>query len=109
MGSNIALIMVSIMIVFVIFVVILIKIAMKREKEIYDNGIEVESLVSKVERYLDSDGDTRYRCYVKYRGDDCLEHEGLLNVRTNLPIGRKVQIKYLPNKYDTVVFVSQEL
>ena len=52
---------------------------------------------------------TIYRCYVKYFGDDNLEHEATLNANLNAPIGRKIRIKYMPGKYDYVVFVSQEL
>lgn len=98
-----------IIIVFLTIVITAIKIAIKKEKNIYTNGIEVDSVVVKCEHYFDRDHDSRYRCYVKYVGNDGSDHEGLLNVRTTLPIGRKVRVKYLPEKYDEVVFVSQEI
>lgn len=96
-------------IVFLTIVITAIKIASKKETEIYTNGIEVDSIVVKCEQYYDRDHDSRHRCYVTYVGNDNMEHEGLLNVRTTLPIGRKVRVKYVPGKYDTVVFVSQEI
>ena len=98
-----------IIIVFLAIVITAIKIASKREKDIYDSGIEVDSVVANCEQYFDRDHDSRHRCYVRYVGNDRVEHEGLLNVRTTLPIGRKVRVKYLPGKYDEVVFVSQEI
>ncbi len=102
--------MTTIIIISVLTIVITaIKIASKKEQNIYNIGIEVDSVVAKCEHYFDRDHDSRYRCYVKYIGNDNIEHEGLLNVRTNLPIGRKVRVKYLPEKYEEVVFVSQEI
>ena len=92
----------------IVFAAIVI-VAIKKEKAVYANGIEAESVVVKVDHYFNSDHKSRYRCYVRYVGDDFKEHEGLLNVRTDLPLGRKVIIKYLPGKYDSVVFVSQEI
>ena len=97
-----------IIIAFVAVVVTAVKMASKREKEIYSNGIEVNSVVSRNEHYF-VDHHSRYRCYVSYQGDDGSTHEGLLNLRSNLPVGRKVQIKYIPGKYDEVLFVSQEI
>lgn len=98
-----------IIIVFLTIVITAIKIAIKKEKNIYMNGIEVDSEVVKCEHYFDGNHDSRYRCYVKYVGNDGLDYEGLLNVQTTLPIGRKVRVKYLPEKYNEVVFVSQEI
>lgn len=95
-------------IVAIMFIFIIV-IAIKKEKQIYQNGIETNGVVDKVEQYYDRNHNSRYRCYIKYIGDDNLEHLGLLNVRTNLPYGRKVKIKYVSGKYNEVVFVSQEI
>lgn len=108
MNSTIFIIFAVFIIVFISIIVIAINVALKKEKQIYQEGIEVDSVVNKVEHYY-YDHDLRYRCYVKYIGDDNLEHNALLNVRSNLPIGRKVRIKFLPGKYDEAVFVSQEI
>lgn len=82
----------------------------KTWKKIYNEGIEANSVVSKIERNYDTNNHRYYYlAYVKYIGDDNIEHEALLNVKTNFPYGRKIKIKYLPPKYDYVVFVSQEL
>lgn len=94
---------------FAVFFIAIVAIAVKKEKNIYANGIETDSVVVRVEHYFNRDHDSRYRCYVRYIGDDFLDHEGLLNVRTDLPVGRKVRIKYLSGKYDSVVFISQEI
>lgn len=75
-----------------------------------NEGIEIDSIVCRVEEKWDIDSHKRYyNAYVKYIGDDNLEHEALLNVRNNFPYGRKVKIKYLPTKYDYAIFLSQEL
>ncbi len=102
---------ISFMIAFLVLAGILIRIAYKKEKGIYENGIEVDSVVSRVDYRLNGNrGSGRYYyCYVTFTGNDGLEHEALLNVASNLPIGRKVRIKYLPPKYDQAVFISQEL
>lgn len=107
--TTIILVSILIIIVFLAIVITAIKIATKKEQNIYNIGIEVDSVVSKCEHYFNRDHDSRYRCYVEYIGNDNLEHEGLLNLRTNLPIGRKVRVKYLPGKYEEVVFVSQDI
>ena len=107
--TTIIIVSILIIVIFLTIVTTAVKIASKKEQNIYTTGIEVESVVAKCEHYFDRDHDSRYRCYVKYVGNDNLEHEGLLNVRTNLPIGRTVRVKYLPGKYEEVVFVSQEI
>jgi hypothetical protein len=96
---------------FLILTGILIKYAIKKEKQIYEEGIETDSVVSRTESRMKSHhGSGRiYHCYVTFIGNDGKEHEALLNLRSDLPIGREVRIKYLPNKYDEAVFISQEL
>ena len=93
---------------FMILVGILIGSAVKKERKIHENGIEVDSVVVRNESRL-RDGSRRYTSFVKFMGDDGTEHECSLNYSGHMPIGRKVRIKYLPGKYDYVVFVSQEL
>lgn len=95
-------------IVFFALAFTLIHFATKRENEVYSDGIEVDSIVSRSGHYIKF-GETKYRTFIKYMGDDGIEHEGRLNAATDLPVGRKVRIRYLPGKYDEVVFVSQEL
>lgn len=95
-------------IVFFALAFTLIRFATKKEDEVYSKGIEVDSTVSRSESYLQY-GNHKYRTFVKFIGDDDVEHEGRINVATNLPAGRKVRIRYLPGQYDEVVFVSQEL
>lgn len=98
-----------IIIVFITIIIIAVKIASKREQNIYVNGLEAKSVVIRCVQEHNDDGNPRYRSYVKYIGNDGAEHEALLNVQTNLPVGRVVHVKYLPGKYDEVVFVSQVL
>lgn len=112
MEANVPVIlMIGFAVSFLILAGILIKYALKKEKAIYQNGIETDSVVSRVDyRLTGNRGSGRhYYCYVTFTGDDGLEHEALLNLASNLPIGRKVRIKYLPPKYDQAVFISQEL
>ena len=103
------LIMAVVVAAFAIVFFTILRIAIKREQAIYNDGLQADSIVSRHERYSNGDGKIRFRCYVKYTGNDGREHEGLLNVRSDLPIGRKVKIMYIPGNYDEVVFVSQEL
>lgn len=107
--TNILIIACLVVFVFIAIVITAVKLALKRESRIYTEGIETDSIVSKSEHYFDRDHDSRYRCYVTYTGDDGFKHEGLLNLRSDLPVGRKVRIRYTPGKYDYVVFVSQDL
>lgn len=109
--TNIVVIMIIIAVMFFCLVSVLVKTALKNEKNIYQNGIETDSVVSRVDYRLNGNrGSGRhYYCYVTFTGNDGLEHEALLNLSSNLPIGRKVKIKYLPPQYDKAVFVSQEL
>ena len=112
MGANTPVIlMIGFTVGFLILTGILIRYATKKEKQIYEKGIEVDSVVSRIESRMRSHHSTghTYHCYVKFTGNDGNEHEALLNLCSNLPIGRKVKIKYLPPKYDQAVFVSQEL
>lgn len=86
---------------------VLIRRALLHEKEIQEDGLVADAIVVRCESTL-SDGRRRYSPYVRYvAGGE--EHEAALNLRSNLPIGRKLKIKYVPGKWDYVVFVSQEL
>lgn len=100
---------ISAVVVFGALAAVLITAAVKRENNMRTNGIETDSVVVDGEMYYDSDNRSRYNCYVKFVGDDNEEHIARLNVASDLPIDRKVRIKYLPGKYDYVAFVSQEL
>ena len=109
--TNIIVIYLFLIVGFVSLVAVLIKAATKREQAIYEDGLEVESEVVRVDTKL-SDGTASHRrhyCYVQYMGKDGQYHEGLLNLCSDLPVGRKVRIRYLPGRYDEVVFVSQEI
>ena len=110
MGPTVSIILLVVFIIIIIAIIaIAINAAIKKEKQVYQEGIEVDSVVTRSESYFETDHDLRYRSFVKYVGDDNLEHEAILNVRTNLPIGRKIIIRFLPGKYDEVVFISQEI
>lgn len=86
---------------------VLIRKALLRERELQEDGLVADAVVVRCESHL-SDGHRRYSPYVKYvAGGE--EHEAALNLRSNLPIGRKLKIKYVPGKWDYVAFVSQEL
>ncbi len=93
-----------IIIIFTALILFLVKIAMDKEKEIMINGIETDSVVIKVDKI-----NGKYTNYVRYIGNDERYHEAALNISCDLPLRRKVIIKYLPDKYEKVVFVSQEI
>lgn len=95
--------------IFLAIVIPLIIVTLKREKEIYENGLEADGVVSRVEsRMARIRNGLEYFPYIRYVGDDGQEHEGLLNVSVQFKIGRKMRIKYLPGRYDEVRFISQE-
>lgn len=101
-------IFVSIAAIFMIVVSISVKVAYSKQMDIYNNGIQTSAVVSHVDSHV-SDGEDLSTCYVTYTAIDGKEHESALNARGSFPIGRKMVISYLPDQYDLVVFVSQEL
>lgn len=101
-------IFVSIAAIFMIIVSISVKIAYNKQMDIYNNGIQTSAVVSRVDSRM-SDGEDLSICYVTYTAIDGKEHESALNARGEFPIGRKMVIRYLPDKYDLVTFVSQDL
>lgn len=86
----------------------LISGAYDREMNVYNNGIEADSIVIRVEA-KGSGTEKRYHSFVKYVDENGEKHEGCLNVRSHFPIGREIRIKYIPGKFENVVFVSQNL
>lgn len=99
--------MLLIIIGFFTFIVLAVRYTVKYEQEIKVKGIETEGIVSRNVSRGPKDNKVR-NCYITYIGDDGLEHEGLLNLSVNLPVGRKVKIKYLPPKYKHVTYVIPE-
>ena len=108
--EKIPFIIIACMAVFLIIVKILIKTAVDAENKIREEGLFEDAVVHHVDSKLsDNPSGHSYNAYVSYIGNDGLEHIGLLNVRSNFPTGRRMKIQYLPGKYDSVVFISQEL
>ena len=105
-GSNIVLYWVIIM---AIFSLIMIIFGIRREIKIRKHGIEVEAVATKVVSDRITDGPRRgrfdYTPYVKYIGDDNQEHEAWLNCNVSFSVGEKLDVKYLPGKYDYVVLI----
>lgn len=99
----------AITLAFFSIIAVAITLAAKSEKKIYNEGTEIEGIVVRNTHHFSNDFHSRYTCYVRYIGDDGSAHDGALNILADLPIGRKVVIRYLPGKYDTIVFVSQSL
>lgn len=100
---------VAIVLVFSGILVVAVTFAYKHEKRVYDEGFETEGVVVRNVHHFSADHSSRYTCYVQYRGCDGCDHESALNISTDLPVGRKVVIKYLPGKCENIVFVSQVL
>lgn len=90
-----------------IVIAVLLRSAILRERELQNHGILADAVVVRCESRR-SDGHTRYTPYVRYYVDG-QEHEAVVNVSSNFPVGRKMKIKYIPEKWDYVAFVSQEL
>lgn len=101
-------IFVSIAAIFIVVISIAIKVAYNKQMDIYNNGIQTSAVVSRIDSHV-SDGQDTSTCYVTYTAIDGKKHESALNTRGSFPIGRKMVIRYVPDQYDLVVFVSQEL
>lgn len=97
---------------FAIILGILIGKAVKKEQNIHENGIETDGIVVDCKSYL-ANGKTvsvtRHTTIVEFTGNDGKRHQCKLNYSGKMPVGRKMRIKYLPGKYDYIVFVSQEI
>lgn len=97
-------------IAFGLVIVVSVALAVAKERKIEKYGIEVDALVTRIESRYDYDSHkTNYYPYAEYVGDDNEKHEARVNVSINFPIGRKLKIKFLPSKYDYVIFVSQQI
>lgn len=101
-------ILIIVILVFFFLSAFLISGAYDREMSIYNNGIETDSIVVKIQS-KGSGTEKRYHSFVEYFDENGEKHEGCLNVRSDFPIGREIRIKYVPGNFENVVFVSQNL
>lgn len=95
----------SIIAVFIILVVLLVKWAMKRENEVRENGLIVEGVIVSSERVVD-DGANKYKNKVEYLGNDGERHVAHLNFMGQMRVGMKIKIQYLPGLYDEALYIS---
>ncbi|MBR3569377.1 MAG: hypothetical protein IKN96_01045 [Oscillibacter sp.] len=67
-------------------------------KQIDENGVEADGVVSRVSESFDSDtGAAEISVYARYRTEDSKEVEGLLlNAPATLAEGQRVRVKYHP-------------
>ena len=81
---------------FVLIAAVIMIVSRRMKKQIEENGIEADGVVSRIEDVGGSD-EVTLQCYVKYRTEDGEEVEGLLsNPRADLAVGQQVRIKYHP-------------
>ncbi len=68
----------------------------RMKKQIEENGIETDGVISRIEEVGASDEiDLRY--YARYRTQDGEEIEGVLsNPRSDLEVGQQIRLKYHP-------------
>ena len=84
--------------VIVIIAVVLV-VSRRMKKQIEENGIEVNGVISRITDVGAEDIDLRY--YARYRTAEGEEIEGLLsNPSRDLEVGQPVRVKYHP-KYKT--------
>jgi len=103
-------IIISSIFVFGIIVFIAIHITAKQEKHMEKYGIEADAVVTKVISHKSDNQIRTYDTYVKFMGDDNMAHEALLiNVSCSFPYGRKMKIKFLAGKYESCLFISQQI
>jgi hypothetical protein len=83
-------------------------IGLKKERNIHKYGIEADAIILRNE--IRGCRSERFKCsYVTYIDVDGVKHEAIINKYPDLPIDSKIKIKYLPDDYKHVVFISQKL
>ena len=71
-------------------------ISRRMKKQIEENGIEADGVISRIED-VGGDDDVTLHYYARYRTEDGAEVEGLLsNPRSDLEAGQQVRLKYHP-------------
>ena len=82
--------------VFILICAAIILTSKRMKKQIEENGIETEAVVSRITDSGEPD-EISINYYVTYTTQDGEEIEGILsNPRSDLEIGQKVKIKYHP-------------
>lgn len=70
------------------------------------NALETTAVISSIERYRDSDGDTRHTVYVKYTIDGKQYEERLNYYSSGMNTGKEVPIYYNPEKPNRILAKS---
>lgn len=81
---------------FAILCAVIYLLSRRMKKQIEENGIETDAVISRIEEVGAADEiDLRY--YARYRTQDGEEIEGVLsNPRSDLEVGQQVRLKYHP-------------
>lgn len=91
-------------VIFVIAVGVVFVITVMRNRQIRQNGIKTEAVVSRIEEHDHVDGDgslnVTYSYYVTYDDRDGNTHEAILSkvVQSRYRVGDVLLIQYLPEK-----------
>ena len=81
---------------FLIICAVIILVSKRMKKQIEEEGIETNGVISRIEDAGDTD-EISFDYYVRYRTEDGEEVEGLLsNPGSDLEEGQQVRIKYHP-------------
>ena len=81
---------------FVLIAAVILIVSRRMKKQIIENGIETDGVISRIEDVGGAD-DITLHYYVRYRTEDGEEVEGLLsNPRSDLTVGQRVRIRYHP-------------
>lgn len=76
-------------------------------RKIKRDGLDAEAVVSRYTVSTDSDGDDTYTWYAEYRTLEGETVEGTVaNPKKGIEVGRRMRIKYLPEKKNYLVFVE---
>lgn len=98
---------ITILVTFVLLYFIFVNLTKKQKVE--ETFIETYGVISKVGISHPRKSTQKRVSIVTYIGTDGLEHEGRLDASIDLPMGRKVKIKYSPTDYENVFFMYEEL
>ena len=93
---------------FILICAIIYFVSRRMKKEIEENGIETNGIISRITQTGDIDMDDMNLCYyVRYCTEDGEDVEGVLsNPRTELTEGQQVRIKYHPKHKENARLVN---
>ena len=99
-------------VVGIIMCVVFIAYDRKIVNNIAKNGIKTQGAVSRIDKDVESDGDTTYTYYVEYKDQDGGKHESIALVHSRGDLykeDQRVAVKYVKGKYKYALIVDEKI